>query len=81
MKESSAILRAAERNVAAYSPKDRIDHSIFGTGTIVDINEKYTTIAFDTEGTRKFITGKVHIAPSDTPAPARRVRTRKKTVR
>jgi hypothetical protein len=56
----------------SYSPKDRVAHSVFGTGTIVDINEHYTTIAFDESGTRKFVTSMVKLSASDTPAPARR---------
>ena len=56
----------------SFSPKDRVDHSVFGLGTIVDINEHYTTIAFDESGTRKFVTSMVKLAASDTPAPARR---------
>jgi len=70
--------RAAERNVAAYSAKDRIDHSVFGLGTIVEIDERRTTILFDESGTRKFVTNMVKLAPSDSPAPARRARTKKK---
>jgi hypothetical protein len=38
----------------------------------------YTTIAFDESGTRKFVTRMVKLEPSDTPAPARRVRKKKK---
>jgi hypothetical protein len=56
----------------SFSAKDRIDHSVFGLGTIVDINEHYTTIAFDESGTRKFVTRMVKLSASETPAPARR---------
>ena len=70
--------RSKAKNILAYSPKDRIDHSVFGLGTIVGIDERHTTIAFDESGTRKFVTSMVVLAPSDTPAPARRVRKTKK---
>lgn len=68
----------AAKNTETFSAKDRIDHSHFGLGTIVTITEHYTTIAFDESGTRKFVTSMVELAPSDTPAPARRVRKKKK---
>ena len=57
-----------------FAAKDRIDHPVFGLGTIVEINERHTTIAFDEAGTRKFVTSMVKMTQSDTPAPARRVR-------
>ena len=53
------------------SPKTRIDHAVFGLGTILDSNERYTTIAFDEHGTRKFLTDMVKFDPSDAPPPAR----------
>ena len=61
-----------------FSAKDRIDHYVHGTGTIVDVNDHYTTIDFDEAGTRKFVTSMVKLAPSDTPAPTRRKSTKKK---
>jgi hypothetical protein len=62
----------------AFSPKDRVNHSVFGSGTIVAINERLTTIDFDGVGTKKFMTNLVKLAPSDTPAPAKPVRKKKK---
>jgi hypothetical protein len=64
-----------------YAPKDRIDHSMFGLGTIVEIDEQHTTIAFDKSGTRKFVSSMVKLAPSETPAPTRRLRKGKKVRR
>jgi hypothetical protein len=58
--------------MSTYAPKDRIDNPHFGLGTIVTIDQHYTTIKFDENGTRKFVTSKVKLAPSDTPKPARR---------
>jgi hypothetical protein len=70
--------RSSAKKVLGYSAQDRIDHAVFGTGTIVESDEHRTTIAFDESGTRKFVTSMVKLAPSDTPAPARRVTKRKK---
>jgi hypothetical protein len=81
MQETSSSLRSVTKSDLGFSPKDRIDHAVFGLGTIVEIDERHTTIAFDKTGTRKFVTSMVKLAPSDTPAPTRRVRTRKKVER
>jgi len=53
----------------ALTPKARIDHSVFGLGTILEADDRYTTIAFDEAGTRKFVTPMVKLAHSDSPAP------------
>jgi len=63
---------------AVFKPKDRVAHSVFGTGTIEQLNSRHTTILFDEGGSRKFVTEMVELEPSDTPAPKRPVR-RKKT--
>jgi hypothetical protein len=65
------------KKAQSFSAKDRIDHYVYGLGTIVEINERHTTIAFDENGTRKFLTDVVKLSPSDTPAPAKRT-TKKK---
>jgi hypothetical protein len=65
----------------AYAPKDRIEHAVFGLGTIVEIDEQHALIAFDETGTRKFVTSMVKLAPSDAPPPARRVRKGKRVRR
>lgn len=66
-------------NTLSFRPKTRVDHSVFGTGTIVEADERYTTIAFDGAGTRKFVTRMVELVHTDAPAPARRSRAKKKT--
>ena len=60
-----------------FSPKDRVDHTVFGLGTIVRIDPHRTTVAFDQSGTRKFVTSLVELSPSDAPLPPRRSRARK----
>jgi hypothetical protein len=77
MPETTKRTRARSGAALNLSAKDRVSHTVFGLGTIVSSNEWHTTIAFDEAGTRKFVTNLVKLAPSDTPAPARRV-TRKK---
>jgi len=81
MRDTSNGLRGMAKNLLAFSPKDRIDHAVFGCGTIVEINERRTTIAFDESGTRKFVTSMVKLAPSDKQAPPKRARSGKKVQR
>jgi len=65
------------RSSGAFSEKQRIAHSIYGLGTISYVDERLTTIDFDENGTRKFLTDVVRLEPSDTPTPAKPVRTKK----
>jgi len=64
---------------AAFEKNDRVEHSKFSTGTIVEANERYTTVAFDKAGTKKFVTDMVELEPSDTPPPAKPARKKRKT--
>lgn len=69
------------KNATTFTANNRVDHSVFGTGTIVEANERHTTIAFDNAGTKKFMTSMVKLAPSDTPAPEKPAPKRKKAAR
>jgi len=62
----------------AFSAKDRINHSTYGLGTIVEVNARHTTILFDEAGSKKFVTDMVKLVASDTLAPAKPVRRKKK---
>lgn len=81
MQETLSGPHGTGKGILGISPKDRIQHSRFGLGTILEIDELYTKIAFDESGTRKFVTSIVELAPSDTPPPARGSRKRKKVGR
>jgi len=65
--------------VPAFSAKDRIHHTVHGHGTILKVDERRTTIAFDEAGTKIFVTSMVELAKSDEPAPTRRSSRKKKT--
>jgi len=69
------------KSLAGFSTNSRVDHSVYGVGTILDLNERYTTIAFDVAGTKKFVTAMVQLVRSDTLAPEKPVRKKKKVVR
>jgi len=69
------------KDTVSFRPKSRIDHAVYGLGTIVDVNERHTTIAFDAAGTRKFITTMVKLVGSDTPEPPKPPRRKAKASR
>jgi hypothetical protein len=60
---------------------DRISHVQHGLGTIVEADDRYTVISFDSSGMRKFVTRLVRLAPSDVPAPVPASPPRKRRVR
>jgi hypothetical protein len=78
---SEEELMAAAKSASVFSRNDRIDHRVFGTGTIVEVDERRTTIDFDTAGTKKFVTSMVQLVSSDTPAPVKAPPPRKKAAR
>ncbi len=64
--------------MTAYSTGDRVTHSQYGNGTILSVDEYHTKIKFDEHGPRTFVSSRVVLAPSDTPAPPTPTRTRRK---
>jgi hypothetical protein len=69
------------KETASFRPKSRIDHAVYGLGTIVEVNERHTTIAFDGVGTKKFMTTMVKLVGSDTPEPPKPPRRKAKVSR
>ena len=67
----------AKKAHAEFRAKDRVNHSVFGPGTIGSADAHYTVIVFDKGGTRKFVTSLVKLKPTDTLAPAKPVRKKK----
>ena len=60
-----------------FSVNDRITSSAYGEGTISAVDEKYTTIAFDHHGTRRFLTSLVKLDRSDSAPPVKAERPKK----
>jgi hypothetical protein len=81
MQETRSGPHGTGKKILGISPKDRIQHSRFGLGTILEIDERYTKIAFDESGTRKFVTSMVKLAPSEIPAPVKSPRGTRKVGR
>ena len=61
-----------------FSAKDRVYHQVYGHGTISSIDDRYTRIDFDENGSRKFLNSLMTLEHSDAPAPEKaRPRARK----
>ncbi len=69
----------AKKAQTEFRAKDRVDHSVFGPGTIGSADTHYTVIVFDKGGTRKFVTSLVKLKSTDIEAPAKPVRKKKAT--
>ncbi len=57
---------------------DRVLQENYGVGEIIDMSAAYVTISFDDGSTRKFVTSRVSLQPSSTPAPVKTKATRAK---
>ena len=60
---------------------DRVSHARFGTGVIIECDARYTLIAFDEEGVRKFLTTLVELERSERPLPVKRAPVRRRAVK
>lgn len=61
-----------------YTVGDRVTQVQYGDGTITNVNEYHTKIDFDVHGLRTFISERVNLVPSTTPAPVKVVSRRKR---
>lgn len=58
------------KNQDAFAVNERVQHGMYGLGTIKEVNAQYTTIEFDENGRRKFLTSLVRLERSSVAAPA-----------
>ena len=58
------------KNPDVFAVNERIQHGMYGLGTIKEANAQYTTIEFDENGRRKFLTSLVRLEWSSVAAPA-----------
>jgi hypothetical protein len=56
------------------SAGDRVTHAQYGDGTVSRVNEYHTVIDFDAHGERTFVSPRVVLTDSSTPAPPKPVR-------
>ncbi len=52
-----------------YTKGSRVTQATYGSGTVTTSDEKYTVIEFDEHGRRVFLTDVVTLTKSETPAP------------
>jgi hypothetical protein len=64
--------------MSPYSTGDRVTHSQYGHGTVDSVNEYHTRITFDDHGLRTFVSSRVVLARSATPAPVKPASTRRR---
>ena len=67
--------------MTSYKDGDRVTHTQYGDGTVTSVDEYHTKIKFDEHGPRTFVSSRVVLAPSSTPAPAAPARARRKTTK
>jgi hypothetical protein len=68
------------KNSSGFAPNERVNHAIYGLGTISEVNDLHTVIDFDENGRRKFVTSIVRLERTDVMPPApppRKPRSRK----
>ena len=65
----------------SFRKDDRVAHARFGTGVIIAVDARYTLIAFDEEGVRKFLTTLVQLERSELPLPVKRAPVRRRAVK
>jgi len=53
-----------------FAVSERVTHFMYGPGTITEIGHTYTTIDFDQNGRRKFVTTMVQLEPTTIAPPA-----------
>ena len=56
------------------SAGDRVAHAQYGDGTVSSVNEYHTVIEFDAHGARTFVSPRVVLTDSTSPAPEKPVR-------
>ncbi len=69
------------RSMRSFRKDDRVSHTRFGPGVVIAVDARYTLIAFDEEGVRKFLTTLVQLERSELPVPVKRAPARRRAVR
>ena len=62
--------------MSVYQLGKRVLQDQYGSGTVVESNERHTVIDFDDHGVKRFVTTMVDLKASTTPAPAKTRRSR-----
>jgi len=62
----------------SFRKDDRVSHTRFGLGVVIEVDAHYTLIEYDEEGMRKFLTTLVQLERSELPLPVRRAPLRRR---
>jgi hypothetical protein len=65
----------------SFRKHDRVSHTRFGPGVVIEVDARYTLIEFDEEGVRKFLTTLVQLERSELPLPIKRAPVRRRAVK
>ena len=65
----------------SFRKDDRVSHTRFGPGVVIEVDARYTLVEFDEEGVRKFLTTLVQLERSELPLPAKRAPVRRRAVK
>lgn len=52
-----------------FAVSERVNHALYGPGTIAEVAQPYTVIDFDKSGRRKFVISMVQLEPTTIMAP------------
>ncbi len=63
---------AVARPATHFGTGDRVTHATYGDGTVSSVNEYHTKIVFDEHGLRTFVSQRVVLTASSTPAPVKK---------
>jgi hypothetical protein len=67
--------------MSSFRKDDRVSHTRFGLGVVIDVDARYTLVEFDEEGVRKFLTTLVQLERSELPLPVRRAPVRRRAAK
>ena len=67
--------------MSKHTAGDRVSQQQYGDGTVTAANEYHTVIDFDAHGSRTFSTSRVHLERSNTAAPEKPVKTRRRAAK
>ena len=65
----------------SFRKNDRVSHTRFGPGVVIEVDARYTLVEFDEDGVRKFLTTLVQLERSELPLPAKRAPVRRRAVK
>ena len=66
--------------MTGFGPGERVHHAVYGDGTVTAVNQYHTRVTFDAHGLKTFVSSRIVLVSSSTPAPERPKVQRRKRV-